>query len=446
MKKTIILAFFALAFISLPSYVRAEFDPTNIIDPFCLFSCDDPEPTIINNTNSNNVNSNVNSPNSTVVDNVNTTPVYTYDYDNSYGSLGVSCYANYSSVGTGDLVTWRASAYGGNGSYHITWSGTNGLSGTGSSATIRYNSPGSKFASVTVVSGGQSISQNCSSVEVYDDNNYNHNDNDYYYDDNDYYDGNLSVSCYADDSRIDIGDSVTWKANVHGGNGNYHYDWDGTNGLSGSRSNVTKRYNSPGTKYASVRVTSGGRPITRNCGDVEVYDYNDDYYDDDRYYDDRDSSLRVTCSVNTTFAPVGTKVVWEARANGGNGNYRYDWHGTDNLDGTNRDLEVFYNSPGTKTAYVIVKSGTRSTSQSCSNSVLVGVPVQTYTNPYPNTPVYTAPVKNVVKKTEAAKTEQKTTLASLFSLNNVPWGLVAIMVILVLVVMIIYLVFNSKKI
>lgn len=359
MKKLIFPIFFALVFISMPIETKAGFDFGRLIDPLCVFACDNDKEQTIYQTNSNNVNSNINSPNSTVISGseTDTTPIYVYhdDDDNDYTRpLYVSCYSTPTSGGIGDAIHWRSSISGGTGDYHITWSGTNGLSGNGSS--------------------------------------------------------------------------------------------------------VTKRYNSDGTKNASIRVRSGDRTVTRNCSSVEIYDYDRydrdyryDYDRDYRDYDDRyNTYLSVSCSANVSFAPVGTNVVWQAYASGGSGSYRYEWVGTDYIRGSSRTLNTSYSSAGPKYASVVVTSGSRKTTAMCTNFVTVGTPVAQYVN----TPIYIPPVKTVyvpkpapvVEKAEVKVDENTMTLASLFSLKNVPWGLVAVMVILVLLGTVIYLLLNRNKI
>src|SRR3990167_10912570 len=112
------------------------------------------------------------------------TPTYDYDYSynrhsqyNNNGPLQVSCYPMPLSARTGESISWVASAYGGNNSYYYTWTGTDSLSGYGSSVSKTYYSSGYKSASVTVTSGGQTVSKNCDgSVNVYGGN-YNYYDN-----------------------------------------------------------------------------------------------------------------------------------------------------------------------------------------------------------------------------------------------------------------------------
>jgi len=391
------LIFIFASFILLPIKAQAiDFNPFNPLDPFCLFSCDDndkhDEAVVQNvtNTNSNNTtntNSNNTTNTSTTVNSpavvatpipvvYNTpivyTPVYTYDNYNSYNytsPLYVSCYSIPTTANVGSSVEWRASVSGGNGSYYYSWSGTEGLSGYGSSIVKSYNYSGSKTAVVTVISGNQTISQNCGgSVMVYDYNNYNYNYNN-----------------------------------------NYSYN---------------------------------------------NYPYNYNYY----------TPLSVSCSANVTFSPAGQNVIWTAYPTGGNGYYTYGWTGTDNIYGSQSSINTYYNFLGLKYATVTVYSDGRQISAQCTNTVTVGVPTVNYNNQYyPNK--YVAPavtytgktyspkkaVVTVVKETPketvqpVVEKEDSLSAASLFSLKNVPWGWVIILVLLVLFSVIIYLILNRKK-
>jgi hypothetical protein len=105
----------------------------------------------------------------------------TYNYNNNYnygtvsygaplpyGSLytwtniNANCYANPQATYPGSQVTWFATASGGNGYYTYSWAGTDGISGTASSLNTTYYSVGTKIASITVTSNGQSITKACS--------------------------------------------------------------------------------------------------------------------------------------------------------------------------------------------------------------------------------------------------------------------------------------------
>jgi len=77
---------------------------------------------------------------------------------------------------------------------------------------------------------------------------------------------NLDVTCYAEPDDPSTDDRVRWYAEVDGGNGDYDYEWTGTNGLDSSSRNPSKMYSSRGWKYATVTVTdSDDNEDTANC-------------------------------------------------------------------------------------------------------------------------------------------------------------------------------------
>lgn len=79
-----------------------------------------------------------------------------------YPVLTASCSVSPASIAAGSSATWTAVPSGGTGVYTYSWSGTDGLTGSGSSVVFPYATPGPKTASVTVTSGTQSITQACS--------------------------------------------------------------------------------------------------------------------------------------------------------------------------------------------------------------------------------------------------------------------------------------------
>lgn len=85
-----------------------------------------------------------------------------WDSYNNYSSLNGSCSAGVSNTSVGGLVTWTASATGGNGFYTYYWSGDEGLSSSGQTAPKTYSYGGTKNATLTITSGGQSITRTCS--------------------------------------------------------------------------------------------------------------------------------------------------------------------------------------------------------------------------------------------------------------------------------------------
>lgn len=454
----------------IPSHAFADFNPFNPIDPFCLFSCDDNGPSTVYNTNttgSYNTNSynNSNSPvyttpvyTSPVYNTpIYTTPVYNYNNTTSYNSpLSVSCYPTPTSVNVGSSVSWGSSVSGGNGSYYISWSGTEGLNGNGSSITKSYSYAGSKNASITVISDGQTVSQNCSgTITVYDYNYnytspvYNYNTPVYtpsvYYSNPTYY-SPITVSCSSNVTFSPVGSYVTWTAYPTAGNNSYYgytYSWSGTDNLYGSQSSISTYYNSPGLKYAYVTVYSNGQTASAQCSNTvtvgaPIINYNTQY--NTQY---TGGVIQLACAADVTSTKIGTPVTWYSEAYGGTGRFVYSWSGTDNLFGTQSSAITSYSTPGTKSAIVTVTaSNGQSLSKVCRNTVTVksayvakkATPVVAKVTPTPQVVVLPTPQL------------ADNSAASLLSLHNVPWGWIAILVILVLLGMVFYLLFNQKKI
>jgi hypothetical protein len=428
-----VLIFVATAVIS-PSKTLA-FEAVQIIDPFCLWSgCNEDDPDTVNNTytNSNNTNSNINSPGAVVNNSGNTGgsyyPDYDYDYNDypDYGNLGVSCYATPTHVDEGERVTWYANAYGGTGSYHYNWDGDDNLDGSGRSITKRYNDGGSKRASVRVTSGNQTVNRECDNVVYVDEDNY-YDDDDYDYDYDDDYDS-LSVSCRANTSFIIAGDSVEWVAYVSGGRGGYRYDWDGTDNLNDTDRVASKRYHNTGTKYARVRVTSSGHSVTRECDfpvTVGLSSRNDNQYT-------YGGSIQAACFADVRSARIGAPVTWAVEATGGAGSYTYYWSGSEGLTGSASRVATAYSTAGTKSASVTINSGGQNTTISCGNTVSVG----------------NGGGSTVTPKDDSKDDEKDGSLSAstFFSLGSVPWGWVAILVILILFSMVMYLLYNKNKV
>lgn len=458
------------------------FDPAQLIDPFCIFACEKEKKTTTTITNSYNTNSTINSNNTTINSGsatvtsrptvstrdeirkplpnttvttpvvvtrpiyVETTPIYpTYTYPTSYptyySQLGASCYSTPTSGNIGDSISWRSSVYGGTGNYNISWSGNDGLYGYGSSLYKTYYSTGSKYASITVTSGNQTITQNCSnSVEIYDyryNNNYNYGYNNNY---NYYYSSPLYVSCYSNTTFSPTENNVTWQANASGGNGSYSYSWSGTDYLNGYGRSLSTIYHSPGAKTASVTVYSGNQTITQICSNsVTVGIPTGSYYNQGIY---NPNNIQIACYADQSSIKVGNSVIWSVEASGSTGNFTYSWSGTDGLFGNQSSVAKYYDIAGTKSAIVTVTaSNGQTSSQVCGNTVSVKNPSQSLTKK--TKPVVTA----TVDKTESiTKNENNGLMAAVLSLNNVPWVLVAMVIIFLLMFTVMYLLFNRNKI
>jgi hypothetical protein len=259
-----------------------------------------------------------------------------------------------------------------------------------------------------------------------------------------YYYNQLSVSCSANTTYTTTGSYVTWTAYAYGGYysnynyGNYSYSWSGTDGLSGNSSSVTTFYSNPGTKYATVTVYSQGQTASAQCSN-SVTVSGQYYYQQPVYYQpiSYTNGFQVACAADTTSTRVGMPVTWSVEAiypGYSTGNFSYSWSGSEGLYGSQARAVMNYTSPGTKTASVtVIAPNGQSATATCANNVTVrsassGVSAQ----PAP-TPVVASPAGNA------------NSAAALFSLGNVPWGWVAILIILILLGFIFYLVFNKKK-
>lgn len=260
----------------------------------------------------------------------------------------------------------------------------------------------------------------------------------------------LAVSCSASvtyNSNYSIA-AIVWTANPSGGNGYYSYSWTGTDGLTGSSKSVYYNYSIPGPKYASVTVHSAGQSITRSCAPVTVsqpyYPVQPVIYQPSPTYV-APAPLNVACYVDPTNAKTNQPINWTAEVTGGVAPYTYSWTGSDNLTGSQSSIIKYYSKTGSKSAIVTVTSADGRTGvKACSNAINI-------------TSSYVAPVKKTVAK-EPAKvvvvekpvvvepTNSNNTANSLFSLQNVPWGWVAILIILILFFTVMYLIFNRKKI
>jgi hypothetical protein len=165
----------------------------------------------------------------------------------------------------------------------------------------------------------------------------------------------LIVSCSATPSSVNEGESIKWNVQASGGDGEYTYDWSGTDGLSGTNKNINKIYQTSGTKNASVTVKSGSRTKVANCT-AEVRDVV--------------SPLSISCSSNPSTVGQNGTIRWTANASGGDGNYSYSWSGTDDLSGTGESISKSYQFIGTKSATVTVTSGSRTRTTNCSAEVV----------------------------------------------------------------------------
>jgi hypothetical protein len=370
--------------------------------------------------------------------------------------LQISCYPQPLTINAGDSSTWISNVYGGTGSYSYSWSGTDGLSGAGPSLSKVYYTAGPKSATLTVTSGNQTQSVSCSgSVNVYGNyNNPPYNPPPYYppYNPPTYYP--LQVSCTPNVTYTSAGNVVTWSASVYGGgynsynnNGYYYaptYSWSGTDGLYGYGQSVSMTYTVPGYKTATVTVTMDGQTTSQICSNsvnVTGYAYNYNTYSYGyNYYNtniNSNNGLNIGCYADPSSASLNQPVTWSVEVTGGVGPYTYSWSGSDGLSGSSDSAIKYYNTYGEKNAVVSVTSADGKTgTRACSSNVTIRRPGGSYSAPTP-APTQTAP---------AQQGNNNQSAAALFSLQSIPWGWVAVLIILILFATIMYLIFNRPKI
>ncbi len=172
--------------------------------------------------------------------------------NNNYSQLSGSCSISPSTAYVNQDVSFSASASGGNGGYTYSWTGDNGIYSSSQSFTGRFSYPGVKNATVTIRSSdGQSITRSCSTTVQ------------------DTYTPVNGAYCVANPTVAGINQNVTWT--VYPGYSNYYntgytYYWSGTDGLSGYGQTVSRVYNTPGYKTASVTIYGNGQSTVVNCG------------------------------------------------------------------------------------------------------------------------------------------------------------------------------------
>ena len=280
----------------------------------------------------------------------------------------------------------------------------------------------------------------------------------------------ITVSCYANPTSVSTGQSVTWEAYVSGGSnsynnsgsynngsyynsnnsynsGSYTYIWTGTDSSYGSGPTADSTYYTPGSYTASVTVYANGQSVTQSCGYVSVtgsysYNYTPTYaYNYPTTYttvtpDTNNGNLVAACFANRTTASIGTPVTWAVEVTGGTGSYTYSWSGSDSLAGTGASATQSYSTTGQKNATVLINSNGQTISQACGDSVTIRPYVSPAETNYQGPAVTPAPTTANPNSLSAA---------ALLGLESIPWGWIAILIIIILGVSVFYLIFNRHN-
>ncbi len=266
-----------------------------------------------------------------------------------------------------------------------------------------------------------------------------------------YYVAPLSVTCTANTAFAPVGTQVVWTARVSGGNGYYSYIWTGTEGLYGYGQSVAIGYRLPGLKEATVAVTSDGQSTRAICGPVNVgvpvYQPAPLPVQPPIYQPQYPTTpiIDIACYATPTKAKIGQPVTWTAQVLEAVPVARYSWTGTSGLDGSQPSVTKYYTSVGIKKATISVTLvDGRTAVRSCASGVSVSSTVAAATA-MTQAPTFVYPPQTAQPVMDPYGVSAQAA-APFFSLNNVPWGWVAFLIILVLFITVIYLIFNRYKI
>lgn len=170
------------------------------------------------------------------------------------------CYPDTTSVGIDEPIIWTAEASGGTGEYSFRWSGDENLSGRKQTVSKTYGLIGFKTGNVVISSGSQNIVSSCFL-----------NVGSVLGDFTQTFPGVLSASCSASPLELEIGEQTQFSSKVSGGSGSYEYLWSGTENLSGDSQTISKIYNRPGFKTATLTIKSDRESTVSVCT-VQVYE------------------------------------------------------------------------------------------------------------------------------------------------------------------------------
>lgn len=162
---------------------------------------------------------------------------------------------------------------------------------------------------------------------------------------------NLNVSCSANPSSIQTGNSTTFISSVSGGTGSYTYSWSGA--CSGSSQNCTNSFSNSGTQTATLNIISGSNTAAATCS-VNIVG----------------APVSVSCSASPNPVQTGQTVTFAPLISGGSGGaYNYYWSGA--CVGYFLNCTNSFNSGGNYTATLTVSpfSSGQSSSANCSITV-----------------------------------------------------------------------------
>jgi hypothetical protein len=257
--------------------------------------------------------------------------------------IQVECVASDSTIDEGDCVTYSVRVSGGDSPFDYDWSGdTEGEDDNERTIRVCYDDSGDYEVEVEVTDDDGDRDSDTCEIEVEDDScNGDECDEDEDFD----------AECVQSDTRIEEGDSVTFRAEVDGGDSPFEYDWSGD--ANGDDRTITKRFTHEGTYTVDLEVTDDeGRRAEDSCT-VRVEDEDScsgSGCDDDEDFD-------VECRVSDSTIDEGDCVTYSVSVDGGDSPFEYDWNG--DLEGERNDdertIRVCYDDSGDYEVSVVVE-------------------------------------------------------------------------------------------
>lgn len=259
--------------------------------------------------------------------------------------LTATCDVSPQEAFVGGNVTWKAYSWGGSSRTNtFLWSGSDDFSGSGNPRSKRYNTSGSKTASVTVTSGSESEVGACPSVTITEQ--------------------PLVGLCEVriNTTRNATGGennvSIEWRAQAAGATGNYNFSWSGSDGLVASTSIIRKQYQTPGEKTGVVIITSDNNSISLSCsGELTPSMFSET--------GTSTHPLVGSCRITPRTFSIQDDISWSATASGGNIQKTFTWSGTGELTGNHSTERFGYSEAGTKNGTIQIDDGHENISLTC---------------------------------------------------------------------------------
>ncbi len=272
---------------------------------------------------------------------------------NVWGPLTINAMATSSTSGVDPvLVNFAATATGGDGSYTFRWDFGDGNTATGATTTHIFNGEGQYTVTATVTDGhNHTVTSNRILITVYN---------------------RLKATFSATPTQGQTPLPVTFAVSAMGGDGNYTTTLNYGDGNTGTSLNHT--YTSPGTYYASARVTDGSGHVYVT-GTVLINVWN---------------PLTVTAApTGPVSGTVPLDTSFQAAVTGGDGNYTYHWSFDGILDPsqTGATATHTFTTPGQHYALVYVTDGHNNQGSSDHIQIMGIAPIGVILAAYPATGV-----------------------------------------------------------